>query len=313
MKIYKVFFFAMCSLIIGIGCKKTYVTNNLANKVPLANAGSNSIITLPVNNITLSGSGSDSDGHIVAYLWSQVSGPSSSTIVNPGNASTVVNGLNQGNYLFQLMVTDDGGATGVDTVSVKVNPSPLQTLTLQPSNNPNEKMLITIGSTDNSVQGGNEYVIDSWTVGGQPYTGRSIFKFDLSAIPSSATIQSANLYLYSNTPPENGNLIDANFGTNNGLVLRQITSSWTAATANWGNQPATTTTNQVLIPTTTQSVLDLNLDVKNMVASMVNTNSNFGFMLRLQNEVALNSRAFVSSYNAAKPTLRPKLVVTYVP
>lgn len=307
----KLISFLLSILVIVSACKKTTIINNPANKVPVANAGPSKVITLPVNSTTFSGSSSDSDGHVVAYLWSQVSGPLATTIVNPGSASTEVNGFVQGDYVFQLMVTDNDGATGVDTLSVKVNPSPIQTLTLQPSNNPNEKMLIIVGSQDQSQQGGNEWIVDAWTVGGQTFIGRSIFKFDLSSIPSTATILSATLSIYSNSPPENGNLVDANFGPNNALVLQQITSNWSAATANWTNQPATTTTNQLLIPSTNQSILDLTLDVKPLIASMVNNNSNYGFMLKLQNETTFNSRAFVSSYHAAKPTKHPKLVVTY--
>jgi hypothetical protein len=240
-----------------------------------------------------------------------VSGPASTVIVNPGSPSTVVNGFVQGTYVFQLGVTDNDGATGFDTVSVTVSQAPQQTLTLQPANNPNEKMLVSIGGVDQSFQGGNEWVIDAWTVSGAPYFGRKAFKFDLSTIPASATIISANLYLYSNSPPENGNLVDANFGTSNGMVLRRITSAWSPVDANWFNQPTTTTANEVLIPHTTQTILDLNIDVTALVSTMVTTSSNYGFLLKLQNEVIYNSRAIVSSYNAPKASKHPKLVIVY--
>jgi hypothetical protein len=57
-------------------------------------------------------------------------------------------------------------------------------------------------------------------------------------------------------------------------------------------------------------MLDLvNMDVKNLVASMVAGN-NYGFMIGLQNETAYNCRIFCASFysNAAK---HPKLVVVY--
>jgi hypothetical protein len=289
-------------------CKKDHI-----NSVPTANAGDSQIITLPENSVTLSGVGADADGQITAYLWSQISGPVATTIVNPGSPSTKINGFLQGNYLFQLMVTDNGGATGVDTISVKVNPPVIQTVTLQLANNPDEKMLVIVGGQDRSFLGGNEWVIDAWTVNGEIYVGRKLFKFDLSTIPSTATIQNATLYLYSNTPPENGNYSDPNFGTSNGLILQRITSNWSPSTANWSNQPQTTTANQVMIPSTTQSVLDLNINVTDLVSSMVSGNANYGFLLKLQNETIYNSRMFVSSYNAAKPNQHPKLVITYKP
>lgn len=293
------------------GCKKEADMN----KVPTANAGPAQNITLPTNTATLTGTGADEDGDVVAYLWSQVSGPSASVIVNPGSASTAVNGLQQGTYVFQLMVTDDMGATGVDTASVVVNPSVIKTLTLQPANNPGEFSLAVLNGVDQS--GGYarpDITVAAWTIGGQPVVFRGLVKFDLSAIPANSTIISANLYLYTHPAPvPNGNFVDANFGPTNALLVQQIISNWTPSTTNWFNQPGYTTTNQILVPQTSLSQLDLNLDVKNMVASMVNGNANYGFALRLQTEAAYNSRILMSSKNTnpAFAPKHPKLVVVY--
>jgi hypothetical protein len=105
--------------------------------------------------------------------------------------------------------------------------------------------------------------------------------------------------------------MDANYGANNTLLVQRITANWLPSTIPWANQPASTATNQVIAASTTQSQLDLNLDVKNMVSSMVSGNANYGFMLKLQNEVAYTSRIFVSSYNTTHATKHPKLVVVY--
>ncbi len=90
------------------------------NKVPVADAGPAAEIPSSEETFTLSGTGTDADGTITAYLWSQVSGPNHATIMNPGSTSTDVKYFKPGTYLFQLMVTDDDGATGVDTVSIVV-------------------------------------------------------------------------------------------------------------------------------------------------------------------------------------------------
>lgn len=300
----------LLSVAVLAGCKKE---NN--NKVPKANAGPAQTITLPTNSVTLTGTGSDDDGDVVAYLWSQVSGPSASTIVNPGSPSTAVNGLQQGTYVFQLMVTDDMGATGVDTTSVVVNAAQIKTLTLQPANNPGEFLLVVQNGVDQSNgQARPDIPVAAWTISSQPVVFRGLLRFDLSAIPANSTIISANLYLYTHPAPvPNGNFVDANFGPTNAMLVQQITSNWTPATTNWFNQPTYTTTNQVLVPHTTLSQLDLNLDVKNMVASMVNGNANYGFALRLQTESAYNSRILMSSKNsnAAFAPKHPKLVVVY--
>ena len=308
MKTFKSVLFISLLIISFSSCQKD---DFIENKVPKADAGPSQTITLPINNLTLTGIGTDADGQVVGYSWNQVSGPEATIIVNAGSASTDIKGFVEGNYVFQLMVTDEKGATGVDTVAVKVNPPIQQTLTLQPSNNPNEKLFVDQGGVDYSHVGNSELVIDAWTVGGTPWLGRAAFKFDISAIPANATILSANLFLYSNTPPQNGNFIDANYGPNNGLILQQITSDWAPSTANWSNQPSVSTANQILIPSTTLSALDININVTSMVASMVNNSANYGFFLKLQNEVIYTSRMFVSSHHTSKVDKHPKLVVIY--
>lgn len=294
-------------IFLAVSCTKT-----TENAVPVAHAGPSKTITLPTDTVTLSGSGSDTDGHVVAYLWSQISGPASTTIVNPGSPTTLVKGFVAGKFVFQLMVTDNKGATGVDTVSVTVNPSPERTLTLQPANNTGEFQLALYNGADQSSFGTIDIPVEAWTRNGLPLTIRELIKFDLSSIPAKATIKSAKLYLYSYPPPaSNGNFTDPNYGPNNMMLVQQVTSNWSTSSVNWFSQPATSTSNQVVVPTTTQSVLDLNLDVTGMVASMVTGNVNYGFMLRLQNEATYNSRIFVSSFENKYPDKHPKLVVTY--
>ena len=98
--------------------------NAAANMLPVANAGTNKTITLPVNTLSLAGSGTDVDGTITNYLWTKISGPSRGTINNANSDSATINNLSQGVYEFELTVTDDKGATGKDTVQVNVNAAP---------------------------------------------------------------------------------------------------------------------------------------------------------------------------------------------
>ena len=93
------------------------------NLNPTANAGVDQTITLPTNQVTLSGSGNDVDGTIVAYQWSKMSG-TGGVIVSPSSGTTQVTGLMTGVYVFRLTVTDDDGAIGYDEVMVTVNPDP---------------------------------------------------------------------------------------------------------------------------------------------------------------------------------------------
>jgi hypothetical protein len=97
--------------------------STLNNRQPAANAGTNQTITLPIDSVTLSGSGSDPDGQVVSYLWTTVSGPSGYIFTSAGSATTTVKNLVAGTYVFRLTVTDNQGATGRSDVTVTVNPS----------------------------------------------------------------------------------------------------------------------------------------------------------------------------------------------
>lgn len=290
-------------------CQKDPVQENA--QPPVVNSGNNQTIQLPATSFTLSGSATTQNGQITAYLWSLVSGPNVPVITSPGSATTTVTSFTSGTYIFQLMAVDNAGLTGVDTTRVTINPSPIQTLTLQPSNNTNNEVLFgVLGSTAMTDPLPPELCGAAWTSGGSLFLLRGALKFDLSSIPVTATILTAKLTLYSNPTPLNGDHINANSGPNNSLYLNRITGNWTASSMNWFTQPSVSTTDQISLPHTSQSFLDLtDIDVKNQVAAMV-SGSNFGFMIRLQNETIYNIRNFCSSrYSDASK--HPKLVITY--
>jgi hypothetical protein len=91
------------------------------NHPPVANAGPDKTINLPVNNISLDGIGSsDPDNNISSFQWTKIAGPSSFTIVTPAAVQTTVNNLVSGFYEFELKVTDAGGLWSKDTVKVTV-------------------------------------------------------------------------------------------------------------------------------------------------------------------------------------------------
>ena len=240
-----------------------------------------------------------------------VSGPNIPAILSPGSATTVVNNIVTGSYIFQLLVIDSIGLTDVDTVSVLAKAAIQQTFTAQPANSTTELTMYQTANNGNySDPASPESAAVAWTSGGGFFNARGIIKFDLSTIPSNSTIVSAKLTLFSNPTPLNGNGINANFGSNNAMYIQRITSTWNSATV-WQNQPAADATTQISIPHTNLSVLDLvDVDVKDMISAMIMTNNNYGFMLRLQNEVIFNSRIFCSS-RYADAAKRPKLVIVY--
>jgi len=100
--------------------------NKASNKGPAANAGQSKTVTLPKKSVALSGSGSDPDGTITSYSWTQVGGPSAATITAATTTTPTVDNLQAGQYTFQLTVTDNDGASASAQVKVIVLAAPNQ-------------------------------------------------------------------------------------------------------------------------------------------------------------------------------------------
>ena len=95
------------------------ITVNPASANPTVNAGADQIITGTTS--TLTGTATASSGRTIAsYAWSQISGPSTSTIATPTAASTSISGLAVGTYTYSLAATDSAGSTSSDTVNISV-------------------------------------------------------------------------------------------------------------------------------------------------------------------------------------------------
>lgn len=95
-------------------------TRAQAAETVTVNPGNNQNLAPLTVQTTLSGSATTSTGSITSYLWTQISGPSC-TIGNPNVATTIVNGLQDGNvYTFKLTATntDNYQGSGVMTVTV---------------------------------------------------------------------------------------------------------------------------------------------------------------------------------------------------
>jgi len=107
----------------GTDTAMVYVYVNNPDVAPIANAGNDTTITLPVNSVKLDGTKSyDPDGSIVSYNWSMSSGASGATIVNANTSTPTVVGLpSAGSYTFVLTVKDNAGLTGSASVTVTLN------------------------------------------------------------------------------------------------------------------------------------------------------------------------------------------------
>lgn len=102
----------------------TIVVNN-APVPPVANAGNNQTITLPVNTVTLSAEKSSATGTLVNYEWTKLSGPSGGNLTSPQGITTRVTALTEGEYQYQLKITDNNGLSSLAMVNITVKPAPL--------------------------------------------------------------------------------------------------------------------------------------------------------------------------------------------
>jgi hypothetical protein len=108
----------------NLNCKKETSCENCRdnNKPPTAQAGIDQIISLPVDSVLLDGSASkDPDGSIANWLWRNISGPASLSIIKPSESKTAIKNLVAGSYQFELKVTDNDGLSAMDTIKILVN------------------------------------------------------------------------------------------------------------------------------------------------------------------------------------------------
>ncbi len=89
---------------------------------PIAAAGSDVTIVLPVNSTSLDGSGSaNPGGGALNYTWSKIGGPAAFTISGASTARPTLSNLSAGVYQVQLAVSNSAGVTTTDVVNVSVN------------------------------------------------------------------------------------------------------------------------------------------------------------------------------------------------
>ena len=125
--------FCLAGLLFTVSCKKnnTLVTVvQPVNKPPIANAGSDTTITLPTTHVILDGSkSSDPDNRPLTYKWRKLSGPQHLVFdqviyQNPAPARIDINCYDAGEYSFELTVSNYTGLLSTDIVKITVNHLP---------------------------------------------------------------------------------------------------------------------------------------------------------------------------------------------
>lgn len=169
-----------------------------------------------------------------------------------------------------------------------------------------------LASFGSNVNYGNhpEFSAMGWTCSGSNCVSRGLLEFDLSSIPVGAVVQSASLNLYANTSPISGNG-SSMFGSNASKLYR-VTSNWSESSVTYNTQPTYDNNNSINLFTSTSTFQNyLAINVTSMVSDMVsNPLTNFGFLLKLNNEVPYASMIFASS-DCSDSLLWPELNIEY--
>ena len=92
----------------------------IADEPPVADAGKDVYIQLPVDTAKLNGDASTDDKAVVQYMWTLKSGAQSVQYDWADTAYLSVYGLEAGEYVFMLTVQDEAGQSDDDEVTIYV-------------------------------------------------------------------------------------------------------------------------------------------------------------------------------------------------
>ncbi|XP_036328233.1 dyslexia-associated protein KIAA0319-like protein [Rhagoletis pomonella] len=98
------------------------------NAPPVANAGGDKSVTLPLSALYLNGSSSSDDLAVERYVWTREENSLAAGVVvgdSDKKAVLILTNLVHGRYVFKLTVYDEQGLSSSDIVSIIVHPDPL--------------------------------------------------------------------------------------------------------------------------------------------------------------------------------------------
>lgn len=202
------------------GASNSSTVTVVINQPPVVSAGPDVAISSSTSSVTLNGSATDPDGSVVAYQWTQISGPAGSTIASPTTASTTVSNLAPGTYQFLLTAWDNYWVPASGKVTVTVGTSSSNT---PPVANAGNNIAITYPNNTVSLVGTGSYdpngtiVSYAWTKVSGPNQGTinnangatatavnlapGTYKFQLTVTDNGGATNSATVTVFINQPP----------------------------------------------------------------------------------------------------------------
>ncbi len=181
------------------------------------------------------------------------------------------------------------------------------TIVLKPSGQKGKDSQIYSLGPNNNYGSISNLLPNTWTNNNVLANIRAFIEFDLVSLPANAIIDSAFLKLYydsSNT---------VNYRThigNNDMEVKRAESAWKEDSITWNNQPTTSNLNVVTVLPFVSNTQNYSINVSNLLKDML-VNGNYGFMVKMIDEVNFYKASIFASSDHPDSTLHPELIVNY--
>ncbi|MDY6951849.1 MAG: DNRLRE domain-containing protein [Thermodesulfobacteriota bacterium] len=277
------------------------------------------------NSTAVEGTASDNIG-VTTVTWVNNRGGNGTAT---GTADWTVSNiqLQEGDNIISVTAHDAAGNTGTDTLTVDYTP-PAGTYTAEFGSATGTDYPGTLQDTFiniNSTNYSSENLLSSYTWPQDSVSNAMVLKWDLSAIPGSATIQDATLYLYLSNMDVGGGDDPYDLGVHRIINYNPVipactgytydgTHSWTPNNQCYNNIPLAQAD---IDPAESTQPVDKTYGYKlwgvtNMVQDWVSDPaSNYGMLVNSDPIASSDSNRYFSSTEASNPDQRPKLVVNY--
>jgi hypothetical protein len=264
--------------------------------------------TTAINQILITGSVSDTQSYSLNVL------PLVKDMIMTNNYGFMINMQDEFNYYKSLLFASSDNIDTSRTPELIITyldssmiDSSLVNQTISLCNGNSADAYLASGAPINNYRSHPRIGGNTWTCGGDLCLSRGLFKFDLSAIPLSSTITSATLNLYADInspiPPTSG-------GPNNAANLYRITSPWVENAVTWNTQPSYSLSNNVVLNASLSNYQNYQVNVTNLLNDML-LYGNYGFMLKMQDEVNYYLSMLFASSDNGNSALCPTLNIVY--
>lgn len=167
---------------------------------------------------------------------------------------------------------------------------------------------------NNNAGGDGRIHTCAWTFNNGNFgAARTWMNFDLSSIPTGATILTAELRLYADTTYiYNGSNGHSSLTGTNEWAIKRVTSDWKENTLTWNNRPTYDDVGAIDMAESVSGAQSYTVDIASFLNDQLkHPNLYYGIMFQIKTEVPYRLIAFCSKEHIYGATLKPILKITY--